>query len=170
MKDEAIKILEQNRIMAISTVRPDGWPQNTLVGYVSDDLLIYFIISRQGQKFANIMRDDRVSIVIGQDFHDPTSISALSIAAHVSEVRDSKQRVSVTKLLLDRHPGLKKLEPPSADHGAVMRAFPEIITTLDYSQGFGHADVLTFGASGLTEMTAARPDDWGFGSVIKPPS
>lgn len=168
MKDQAVWILGQNRIMAIATLRADGWPQNTLVSYVNEDLMIYFIISRRGQKFANIMEDDRVSLVIGQDFHDPSSIKALSIAAHVSEVRDSNQRDKMTALLLDRHPGLGKLAPPRADEAAVMRAYPSIITTLDYAQGFGHADVLTLGASGLTEMKAARADDWGFGAVLKP--
>ena len=49
-----------------------------------------------------------------------------------------------------------------------MRANPEIITILDYSKGFGHADLLTVGAGGLTDMTPARDDDWGFGTTLKP--
>jgi nitroimidazol reductase NimA-like FMN-containing flavoprotein (pyridoxamine 5'-phosphate oxidase superfamily) len=61
MKDKAIQILEQNRLMAIATIRPDGWPQATMVGYANDDLLLYFVISRTSQKFANIARDNRVS-------------------------------------------------------------------------------------------------------------
>jgi hypothetical protein len=49
-----------------------------------------------------------------------------------------------------------------------MRANPEIITILDYSKGFGHADLLTVGPGGLTDMTPARDDDWGFGVELKP--
>jgi nitroimidazol reductase NimA-like FMN-containing flavoprotein (pyridoxamine 5'-phosphate oxidase superfamily) len=158
MKDKAVGILDQNRIMAISTVRPDGWPQCTMVGYANEDILLYFIISRQSQKFANIALDDRVSLVVGKDFHDPKTIKALSIAAHASEVRDAKQRKRAVELLLDRHPGLKRLEPPEPSHAAVMRAYPEIITILDYSKGFGHADVLTVSPGGV-EMTPARGDD-----------
>lgn len=168
MKDKAVQILDENRLMAIATVRPDGWPQTTMVGYANDDILIYFIISRQSQKFANIERDDRVSIVIGRDFHDPSTIKAVSIAAHADEVRDEKQRDRAIKLLLERHPGLKKLRPPEPGHSAVMRANPAIITILDYSKGFGHADLLTVGPGGLTDMTPARDDDWGFGSELKP--
>ena len=46
--DEAIKskiltLLDQHRIMTIATVRPDGWPQATTVGYVSDGLDLYFL-------------------------------------------------------------------------------------------------------------------------------
>ena len=169
MKEKAIAILDENRLMAISTVRPDGWPQCTMVGYANDDILIYFIVSRQSQKLANIEKDDRVSLVVGRDFHDPSTIRALSIAAHASEVRDPKQRKQAVNMLLERHPGLRKLEPPDPSHSAVMRAYPEIITILDYSKGFGHADVLTVSPGGV-EMTPARDDDWGFGAALKPVS
>jgi nitroimidazol reductase NimA-like FMN-containing flavoprotein (pyridoxamine 5'-phosphate oxidase superfamily) len=169
MKEKAIAILDENRLMAISTVRPDGWPQCTMVGYANDDILIYFIVSRQSQKLANIEKDDRVSLVVGRDFHDPSTIRALSIAAHASEVRDPKQRKQAVNMLLERHPGLRKLEPPDPSHSAVMRAYPEIITILDYSKGFGHADVLTVSPGGV-EMTPARDDDWGFGTALKPVS
>ena len=168
MKEKAIAILEQNRIMAIATLQADGWPQATMVSYANEDILIYFIISRQSLKFRNIERDDRVSCVIGRDFHDPSTIKALSIAARASEVKDEKQRNRAVKLLLERHPGLQKLEPPTPDHSAVMRANPQLITILDYSKGFGHADVLTVGPGGLTDMTPAQVDDWGFGANLKP--
>lgn len=169
MQDKAVAILDDNRVMAIATVRPDGWPQATMVGYANEELLIYFVVSRQSQKFANIERDDRVSLVIGRDFHDPSTIKALSIAAHASEVRDEMQRKQAVSLLLGRHPGLRKLEGPDPSHSAVMRAWPSIITILDYSKGFGHADVLTVSPGGV-EMTPARDDDWGFGAVLKPVS
>ena len=169
MEQKAIEILDQNRLMALSTVRPDGWPQATFVGYANEGLLLYFVVSRNSQKFANIQKDDRVSLVIGRDFHDPSTIKALSIAARASEVTDATQRKRAVRLLLERHPGLRKLEPPEPSHSAVMRAYPAIVTILDYSKGFGHADVLTVSPGGV-EMTAARDDDWGFGSELKPVS
>ncbi|HET7577272.1 MAG TPA: pyridoxamine 5'-phosphate oxidase family protein [Sphingomicrobium sp.] len=170
MKDKAVDILDQNRLMAIATLRPDGWPQTTMVSYANEDILVYFVISRSGQKFANIERDDRVSLVMGRDFHDPATIKALSIAARASEVTDAKQRMRAIKLLLERHPGLERLERPEPGRSAIMRANPEIITVLDYSKGFGHSDLLTVGPGGLVGMTAARDDDWGFGMKLKPTS
>ena len=170
MQDKAIQILDANRLMAIATVRPDGWPQSTMVSYANEDILLYFVISRESQKFKNIERDDRVSLAVGRDFHDPVTIKALSIAAHASEVSDPKQRDRAIKLLLERHPGLRKLAQPEPGHSAVMRANPNIITILDYSKGFGHADLLTVGPGGLTDMTPARDDDWGFGTKVKPVS
>jgi nitroimidazol reductase NimA-like FMN-containing flavoprotein (pyridoxamine 5'-phosphate oxidase superfamily) len=170
MKEKAVEVLDQNRLMALSTVRSDGWPQTTMVSYANEGLLLYFVISKSSQKFRNIEMDDRVSLVVGRDFHDPAAIKALSIAARASEIRDDKQRKRAIHLLLERHPGLSRLEPPKPGHSAVMRANPEIITVLDYSKGFGHADLLTVGPGGLVEMTPARDDDWGFGRALKPAS
>ena len=161
MEQKAIDILNDYRLMAISTLRPDGWPQTTLVSYANEGLLLYFVVSRASQKFANIERDSRVSIAVGRDFDDPAQIKALSIAANASEVRDAKQRARATDLLLERHPALGDFGRPDWRHSAVLRAYCSIVTILDYSKGFGHADQLTVSPGG-TEMTPARDDDWGF--------
>jgi nitroimidazol reductase NimA-like FMN-containing flavoprotein (pyridoxamine 5'-phosphate oxidase superfamily) len=161
MEQKAVDILNRYRLMTIATLRPDGWPQATMVSYANDGLLLYFIISRQSQKYANIDRDSRVSIVVGRDFEDPADIKALSIAANASEVRDPAQREKAIELVLKRHPALAELGGPNLKHSAVMRAYCSIVTILDYSKGFGHADLLTVGPGGA-EMAPARDDDWGF--------
>lgn len=161
MEQKAVEILDRYRLMTIATLRADGWPQATMVNYANDGLLLYFIISRLSQKYANIERDSRVSIVVGRDFDDPSEIKALSIAANASEVRDPKQRKRAIDLVVLRHPSLAKIGGPDLNHSAVMRAYCSIVTILDYSKGFGHADLLTVGPGGA-EMTPARDDDWGF--------
>lgn len=161
MEQKAVDILDQHRLMAIATLRADGWPQATMVSYANEGLLLYFIVSRASQKYANIERDRRVSIVVGRDFEDPSQIKALSIAANASEVRDPKQRERAIDLILQRHPALVKLPRPNMEHSAVMRAYCSIVSILDYSKGFGHADLLTVSPGGV-EMTPARDDDWGF--------
>lgn len=167
MEGNAVRILHDNKIMAISTLRPDGWPQTTLVSYANDGLLIYFNVSRSSQKFVNLQQDDRVSIAIGHDFFDPSTIRALSISGRASEVRDSQQRSNALDMLLERHPGLRRLETPSPETSAVMRINPEHVSILDYSKGFGHADELTVSPGGVL-MNPARDDDWGFGNELKP--
>ena len=161
MEQKAVEVLDRYRLMTIATLRPDGWPQATMVNYANDGLLIYFVISRMSQKFANIERDSRVSITVGRDFDEPTDIRALSIAANASEVRDQVQRKHAIDLLLERHPGLARIGRPDPSHSAVMRAWSSIVTIVDFSKGVGHSDILTVGPGGV-EMTAARDDDWGF--------
>ena len=65
MDETADQILGSHRTMAISTVRPDGWPQTTIVGY-ANGLILYFLIFRASQKFANIAKDNRVSLAVGE--------------------------------------------------------------------------------------------------------
>ena len=160
MENKAADFLSRRRIMSVATLRPDGWPQNTMVGYANDELLIYFLISRRSQKLANILRDDRVSIAIGEAFDDPHAVTGLSLAARASEVTDGAQRKHACELLWARHPEFRTFQKPDLAKAAVMRAYPEVITILDYSEGFGHADLVTVGAGGA-EMEAAQPDDWG---------
>jgi len=164
VEQKAVDILNKHRLMAIATLRPDGWPQATMVSYANEGLLLYFIVSRASQKYANIARDSRVSIVVGRDFEDPAQIKALSIAANASEIRDPGQRERAIDLVLSRHPALAKLARPDLAHSAVMRAYCSIVTILDYSKGFGHADLLTVSPGG-TQMTPARDDDWGFAAA-----
>jgi nitroimidazol reductase NimA-like FMN-containing flavoprotein (pyridoxamine 5'-phosphate oxidase superfamily) len=161
VESKAIELLDRRRIMAIATNRLDGWPQCTTVGYANDGLLIYFLISRFGQKFANIARDNRVSIAIAADFEDPGDLRGLSIAAFADEVKDEGQRRDAYDRLRSRRPSLEQFPPPDFHKAALMRARCNIITVSDYSQGFGHADVVTVDADTIVNMTAARPDDWG---------
>lgn len=162
MEAKAVEILNSHRLMTIATARPDGWPQATMVSYANDGLLIYFVISRHSQKFANIANDDRVSIAVGHDVDDPRAILALSIAARASEVSDPHQREQAIDLILQRRASLAKLPRPETERAAVMRAPCSIVTILDYSKGFGHADMLTSGPGGPAWMEPARDDDWGF--------
>ena len=167
MELKAIGILDRYRLMTLATLRADGWPQATMVNYANEGLLLYFIISRQSQKYANIQRDSRVSIVIGCDFDDPRQIEALSIAANASDVRDPVQREHGVDLVLARHPALAALGRPDLTHSAVIRAYCSIVTVLDYSKGFGHADVLTV-SKDAAALAPRRDDDWGFLNARQP--
>ena len=161
MEAKAIAILDQYRLMTIATLRADGWPQATMVNYANDGLLLYFIVSKSSQKYANIMRDSRVGITVGRDFDDPSQIKALSIAANASDVRDPKQRERAIDMVLARHRNLTALGRPDLTHSAVMRAYCSVVSILDYSKGFGHADLLTVSGD-IAEMAPRRDDDWGF--------
>jgi nitroimidazol reductase NimA-like FMN-containing flavoprotein (pyridoxamine 5'-phosphate oxidase superfamily) len=44
-KETILRLLAQHRIMTVATVRPDGWPQATTVGYASEGLILYFLCS-----------------------------------------------------------------------------------------------------------------------------
>ncbi|MFC7537215.1 pyridoxamine 5'-phosphate oxidase family protein [Sphingomonas sp. GCM10030256] len=162
MEAKAVKILDQHGIMAIATLRPDGWPQNTYVAYANDGTLIYFLVSRSSQKFANIRADQRVAIAIGSDEGDLRQHQGLTLAAIASEVTDLHQRERALELMLRRHPAHARFGVPDFAMAAMMRAQPSVISILDYTQGFGHVDEITLGASDVPDMSPARTDNWGW--------
>lgn len=145
MEEPALTILESHRTMAISTVRPDGWPQTTIVGYANDGWVIYFMIFRSSQKLENIKHDDRISIAIGGESSYLSDIKAVYAGAHASEVTDAKERDRAWALLLDRHPNLADFGPPDLADAAFMRAKCLYVSVLDYSKGIGHTEALTIG-------------------------
>src|SRR6476469_5217454 len=83
-----LALLDQHRIMTIATVRPDGWPQATTVGYVNEGLTLYFLCGLNSQKAANLALDDRVSLTIDHDSPQVMEITGLSMAARARPVLD----------------------------------------------------------------------------------
>lgn len=145
MLQPAIEILNAHRTMSVSTVRPDGWPQTTIVGYANDGWTVYFLIFRSSQKFANIAHDDRISIAVSGDPNYLSDIKAVYAGAHAAEVTDGRERDLAWKLLLQRHPNLADFGPPDQTETALMRAMCKYVSVLDYSQGIGHSEELTLG-------------------------
>lgn len=143
MLEPAIEILNAHRMMAVSTVRPDGWPQTTMVGYANQGWTLYFLIFRSSQKFANIQRDDRIAIAVTGETSVLSEIKAVYAGAHAGEVTDPKERTDAWKLLLERHPNLADFGLPDDSETGLMRAQCKYVSVLDYSQGIGHTEALT---------------------------
>src|SRR6187200_2610690 len=68
-------LLDQHRIMTVATLRPDGWPQATTVGYVNEGLTLYFLCGLDSQKAKNLAQDDRISLTIDHDTPDLMAIT-----------------------------------------------------------------------------------------------
>lgn len=158
LKSLILRLLNEHRVMTIATNRPDGWPQATMVSYVNDGFLLYCFVARNTQKYANILRDPRISISIGSDAPQPLDIKGLSLAGIASMVTDQCEFDHVAGLRLKRYPeyaalpspvfregAMLRISPQPAPAGvALLRIAPEIISVLDYSKGFGHSDLVTF--------------------------
>ena len=138
----AVAKLDVRHVMAIATVRPDGWPHNTIVGYANDGMTLYFLIFRASQKFANIARDERVAIAIGEQPSNIQFAEAVYASARAAEVTDPAERERAWQLLGQRHPNLGGRAAPDTAVTAIMRARCEHVSVLDYNKGLGHTDSL----------------------------
>ena len=148
--DEAIRkkiltLLDEHRIMTVATLRPDGWPQATTVGYVNEGLTLYFLCGLDSQKAKNLARDNRISLTIDHDTADLMKITGLSMAAHAQAVVDRAEAEKVLRMVPLKYPDAPPLpmKMPSPDEIRIFRIEPKIISVLDYSKGFGHTDVIT---------------------------
>jgi general stress protein 26 len=174
LKALILRLLDEHRVMTIATNRPDGWPQATMVGYVNDGLLLYCFVARNTQKYANVKRDPRVSIAIGSDAPDPLEVKGLSLAGQAIEVTDRSEFAEIAKLRLQKYPEysarpstagedgapLRILPQPPATRVALLRIAPDIISVLDYSQGFGHSEVVTFSERDLDVHVSSLRHRW----------
>ena len=50
IRRKILSILDQHRIMTVATLRPDGWPQATTVGYVNEGLVLCFLCGLDSRK------------------------------------------------------------------------------------------------------------------------
>src|SRR3954466_3803207 len=99
IRTKILTLLDRHRIMTIATLRPDGWPQATTVGYVNEGMTLWFLCGLESQKAKNLARDDRVSITIDHDTPDMTAITGLSMAARAHRVTDLAEGEKVMRLL-----------------------------------------------------------------------
>ena len=146
MQRKIVNLLDGHRIMTIATLRPDGWPQATTVGYVNEGLSLWFLCGLDSQKVRNLAQDDRVSITIDHDTSDLMAITGLSMAARAQRVQDRAEAEMVLRKLPlkypDAPPSMAQMKMPAPEEIALFRVVPEVISVLDYTKGFGHTDLV----------------------------
>jgi nitroimidazol reductase NimA-like FMN-containing flavoprotein (pyridoxamine 5'-phosphate oxidase superfamily) len=145
IQKKILALLDQHRIMTVATLRPDGWPQATTVGYVNEGLTLYFLCGLDSQKAKNLAADNRLSLTIDHDTADLMAITGLSMAARAQAVTDRAEAEKVLRMLPLKYPDMPPLpmKMPSPDEVRLFRVTPNIISVLDYSKGFGHTDLVT---------------------------
>jgi nitroimidazol reductase NimA-like FMN-containing flavoprotein (pyridoxamine 5'-phosphate oxidase superfamily) len=145
IRKKILTLLDEHRIMTIATLRPDGWPQATTVGYVNVDLTLYFLCGLDSQKAANLARDDRVSLTIDHDAPQIMEITGLSMAARAHAVTDRAEAEKILRMLPLKYPEQVSLPGPmpKPEDVRIFRVTPVVISVLDYTKGFGHTDLVT---------------------------
>ena len=145
IRRKILTLLDQHRIMTVATLRPDGWPQATTVGYVNEGLTLYFLCGLDSQKARNLARDNRISLAIDHDTANLMTITGLSMAARAHAIEDRAEAEKVLRMIPLKYPDAPPLpfKMPSPDEVRLFRVTPEVISVLDYSKGFAHTDLVT---------------------------
>ena len=145
IEKQIVDLLNGHRIMTIATLRPDGWPQATTVGYVNEGMTMWFLCGLDSQKAKNLAHDNRVSLTIDHDTPDIMAITGLSMAARAHRVTDRTEAKKIIDSMPAKYadaPAAPSLKMPEPEEVALFRVAPELISVLDYTKGFGHTDLV----------------------------
>jgi nitroimidazol reductase NimA-like FMN-containing flavoprotein (pyridoxamine 5'-phosphate oxidase superfamily) len=138
-----VKQLNANKVLTLATQRADGYPQATIVAFAHDGLDLYVAVDAGSQKAKNIRRNGKVSVAVGRDHRDWSKIRALSMAAHAQVLRKPAEIERAQALLGQRFPQMKAMGAADGYAGwAFLRIAPLVVSMLDYTQGFGHTELV----------------------------
>lgn len=145
-RHDIVQILAAGQDMTVATTREDGWPQATVVSYVSDGLSIYFGCSADSQKARNLTRDPRASIAITLPYGQWDEIRGVSLAGLAQRITDPDQALEIGRLFLEKFPQVGQAFDASEGGGlALFCVTPTVVSILDYRQGFGHTQLVEAG-------------------------
>ena len=142
-REKIVAILAGAYDMTLATIRPDGYPQATTVGYVNDGVKIYFGTAADLQKARNIALCDKVSLTVTLPYDRWEEIRALSMGARAARVTDRVEMANVGRLMLKKFPQGADFGPEEADSIAIFAISPVVVSVLDYREGFGHTELVT---------------------------
>lgn len=137
-----LRLLKQHNIMSLATVRADGFPQSTTVGYANDGLDLYFCCDRASQKVRNLRRSSKVSLTIDHDIRAWNRIEGLSMGARARVLSKPGEVKRAFELLAREFPEMRKVSKEDLAGTAFVKVTPKVISVLDYSKGFGHTDLV----------------------------
>jgi general stress protein 26 len=134
-------LLDAHDLISVATIRADGWPQATSVGYMARWPDIYFVVARESQKFQNMARDPRISLCLGAATPSALGLDGLSMAALAEEVTDTPHIVQFDDAMLKRYPH-GPVYNPASDAMALIRARLQLISLVRIEGGRSHSELL----------------------------
>jgi uncharacterized protein YhbP (UPF0306 family) len=141
LKQDILDIIATGQDMTLATVRPDGAPQATTVSYASDGLRIFFGCGEASQKAQNLAREPRVSLTINLPYRDWSQIRGVSVFGQARRVTDGEALAKAGQAFLAKFPEVAQYVTGEGEV-AMFEVTPELISVLDYRQGFGHTELV----------------------------
>ena len=142
LKTKILKVLQSQHLMTLATIRPDGYPQATILNYIADGLTLYFATDAASQKVGNIRLNNKVSVAIANQTEDFYKLSGLSLSGLATRILDQDVAERLSLRLFRKLPQSKRFVPQDPRQLAVFSVAPVAISLIDYASGFGTSHVL----------------------------
>lgn len=143
-----VAVLGGERLMSVAFNRPDGWPQVTTVGYLNEGLNLYFVISRDSQKFRNLQADPRISVAIRAKAGERGDAVGVYMAGRAREVTDPVAIQRINEHVAARFPDVH-VYCPGGSSVAVIHLAPLIVSSVSVIDGRSHALSFSVGDDGV---------------------
>jgi PPOX class probable F420-dependent enzyme len=112
--EEQHALIENERIVVVSTIGPRGWPHVMPLWYVPRDGEIWIWTYAKSQKVKNLERDPRATLLIetGTEYNE---LRGVQIEAEAELIRDTEQVLKFAKELTVRYTeGIESVEGDAA--------------------------------------------------------
>ncbi len=108
---DRLNALDRDQLHAVLATESDGQPYTSMIAYVltPDKKGIIFSTPRKTQKYKNILKNNRVSLLIDTRSNtekDYMSAESLIVLGHAMPVRRGKRWLELARLLIKKHPAL----------------------------------------------------------------
>jgi uncharacterized protein YhbP (UPF0306 family) len=131
------EMLQSQHLMTLATLRPDGFPQASILNYIADDLTLYFATDAASQKVANIAFNNKVAVAIAGQTEDFYKLSGLSMAGVARRILEKEAADELSLRLFRRLPQSRRYVPQDPGQLALFAVAPIAISLIDYASGFG---------------------------------
>jgi len=142
LKARTIEILQSQHLMTLATIRPDGYPQATILNYINDGLTLYFATDATSQKAGNIKLNNKVSVAIASQTEDFHKLSGLSLSGTAARILNKDAAEELALRLFRTLPQSKRFVPQDPGQLAIYAITPVAISLIDYAAGFGTSYLL----------------------------
>lgn len=142
-----VDLLDRERLMSVALNRPDGWPHVTTVGYLNEGLDLYFVVSRDSQKFSNLQADPRTAVAIRSESGGHGDAIGVYMAGRAREITDPAAVERLNDRVMARFPEVHVYCPGGASV-AVIRLAPEIVSLVSVIDGRSYAQSFSVGPYG----------------------
>ncbi len=142
-------LLKKNYGGTLATLRPDGTPQASGVGFVNEGLILYIAMDPKSQKKINIDRNPNVGLATFKDYYKWDRVKAVQLAGKCEVVTDQADMDKISMLFAEKFPWVmesKMVLDWYAKEGPIpyYKLTPHTVAYLDYQKyGFNGFEVLT---------------------------
>ncbi len=143
-KDFALDVLNQAKDITLATIRPDGYPQATLVNFVNEGLNIFVGVGKDSQKANNVRHSNKVSLTVNGKYADWQHVHSLSMGGNAEILTDAAEIARIEAAMDAKFPDIGEWSHSDQNHQLVfLKITPTVVSLLNYEKGVGHAELET---------------------------